>query len=45
MHDFILQHSQQQVSSIPSKIDNPYESLLRKNGWEPEEDADDEMTI
>ncbi|THV05379.1 alpha/beta-hydrolase [Dendrothele bispora CBS 962.96] len=45
MHDFFIKHSKQQAAPIPKDVTNPFEQTLRKNGWDPEEDAEDGTMI
>ncbi|KAF5370063.1 hypothetical protein D9758_001386 [Tetrapyrgos nigripes] len=43
--NFLLEHSEQKPAPIPVQVSNPFEFILKMNGWNPAEDAEDETTI
>ncbi|THU78604.1 alpha/beta-hydrolase [Dendrothele bispora CBS 962.96] len=45
MHDFLVENSQEKLGLLPTEPVSPWTGVLKKHGWDPEEDAEEPHVI
>ncbi|KAF5345919.1 hypothetical protein D9758_011412 [Tetrapyrgos nigripes] len=40
LHDFLVKHADAQAVPVPKEVVSPWDAILRKYGWDPEEEED-----